>query len=177
MAEQEPEIALASASGSEAGTSPTGTSQVGSSSLADGSAESSKGKAAKEVDDEKIRKAEIAISLVLRIGVVVSVLTIMAGISLIFYNNHDFVNGVVSYHYVASSKFYFPTTFGGVFRQMGQGTGVGITMAGVLLLILTPVMRVAVSILTFIYEHDRAFILITCFVLAVLIGSFFMGKA
>jgi uncharacterized membrane protein len=172
MAEQEPEIALASA-GSESGPS----------SLADGSAQSvkdassSKGKAPKEVDDEKIRKAELAISLVLRIGVVVSVLTIMAGISLIFYNNHDFVNGVVSYHYVASSKFYFPTTFGGVFRQMGQGTGVGITMAGVLLLILTPVMRVAVSILTFIYEHDRAFILITCFVLAVLIGSFFMGKA
>jgi len=43
-------------------------------------------------------------------------------------------------------------------------------------LIATPVMRVAVSILVFVYENDRIFILITCVVLALLLLSFLLGE-
>jgi len=48
-------------------------------------------------------------------------------------------------------------------------------MLGVLLLIATPVLRVAVSVIGFAIGHDRRFVVITLAVLAVLIGSFAVG--
>ena len=50
-------------------------------------------------------------------------------------------------------------------------------MVGLMLLIATPVARVAVSILGFVYEHDRRYVIITSIVLALLILSFVLGKA
>jgi uncharacterized membrane protein len=49
-------------------------------------------------------------------------------------------------------------------------------MAGLLLLIATPVLRVAVSILAFVYQRDRAFVAITSIVLALLLTSFVLGR-
>jgi len=48
---------------------------------------------------------------------------------------------------------------------------------GLLLMILTPVTRVAVSIYAFSRERDWKYVAITAFVLAVLVASFFLGKA
>jgi uncharacterized membrane protein len=48
-------------------------------------------------------------------------------------------------------------------------------MLGLLLLIATPVLRVAVSVIGFALDRDRLFVLITLAVLAVLIGSFAIG--
>ena len=50
-------------------------------------------------------------------------------------------------------------------------------MRGLLLLIATPVVRVAVSILGFVYERDWRYILITSIVLGLLILSFALGRA
>ena len=50
-------------------------------------------------------------------------------------------------------------------------------MAGLILLIATPVARVAVSVLVFVVERDGAFVLITLFVLILLLLSFLLGKA
>lgn len=47
---------------------------------------------------------------------------------------------------------------------------------GLLLLIATPVMRVAASIVAFAIERDRLYVVITCIVLAILIASFMLGK-
>lgn len=47
---------------------------------------------------------------------------------------------------------------------------------GLLLLIATPVMRVAVSVVAFAIEHDRLYVVITLVVLAILITSFILGK-
>jgi uncharacterized membrane protein len=44
------------------------------------------------------------------------------------------------------------------------------------MLIVTPIMRVAVSIIGFALQRDRAFVLITSAVLAILIVSFALGK-
>jgi len=48
-------------------------------------------------------------------------------------------------------------------------------MVGLLLLIATPVMRAAVSIFAFVYQHDRTFVIITSVVLAILLLSFALG--
>jgi uncharacterized membrane protein len=50
-------------------------------------------------------------------------------------------------------------------------------MAGLLLLIATPVLRVAVSVLAFVYQRDRTFVIITSVVLTLLLASFVLGKA
>jgi uncharacterized membrane protein len=48
-------------------------------------------------------------------------------------------------------------------------------MLGLLLLIATPVLRVAASTIGFALDHDTRFVAITLVVLAVLVGSFAVG--
>jgi uncharacterized membrane protein len=50
-------------------------------------------------------------------------------------------------------------------------------LLGLLMLIATPVMRVAASIFAFVYEHDYVYVTITAIVLALLLLSFVLGKA
>ena len=57
------------------------------------------------------------------------------------------------------------------------GDGRAVTQLGLLVLIATPVARVAVSILAFAYQRDWTFVVITSVVLAFLLTSFFLGKA
>lgn len=128
------------------------------------------------VDDAKLRQSELAISLVLRIGVSVSVLVIAAGIALTMARHGSYLSGI-SYRAVTRPGTPFPHSFGAMMKSLERGDGEGLTVLGLGLLILTPVLRVAVSILTFVYEHDRAFVIITSIVLAILIGSFFLGGA
>ncbi|MGH2509954.1 MAG: DUF1634 domain-containing protein [Ktedonobacteraceae bacterium] len=47
---------------------------------------------------------------------------------------------------------------------------------GLLLLLATPVIRVAASIVAFGLEHDRRYVIITTIVLAILCLSFLIGK-
>lgn len=51
----------------------------------------------------------------------------------------------------------------------------GIMQLGVLLLLATPVLRVLFSVIIFIKEKDRLYILVTSVVLVVLIYSIFFG--
>jgi uncharacterized membrane protein len=46
-----------------------------------------------------------------------------------------------------------------------------------LVLIATPIVRVAVSVLAFAYQRDRVFVAVTSAVLLILLLAFFLGKA
>ena len=126
---------------------------------------------------EKVRNVEVAISLVLRTGVVVSVLVIATGLGLMFAHHGAYlpVSGHFSYHRLTSRSTPFPHSFSSLGRSIARGQGRGIIVLGVLILILTPVLRVAVGVLSFVYEKDPPMALVTLFVLAVLIGSFFLA--
>jgi uncharacterized membrane protein len=127
--------------------------------------------------EEKIRKVEVVISLVLRIGVVLSVAVIATGLGLMFAHHEAYVpiSGHFSYRKLTSSSTSFPHTFTALGHSIGHGEGRGVVVLGVLILILTPVMRVAVGVLSFVYERDVPMAIVTLFVLAVLIGSFFLA--
>jgi uncharacterized membrane protein len=129
--------------------------------------------------EEKIRKIELAISLVLRIGVVVSVIVLGIGLGLMFSHHPAYgsISGSYSYHHLTSKTFPFPHTFGGMWRQIEAGRGQGVVVLGVLLLILTPILRVAVGVLSFIYEKDPPMVIVTLYVLFVLILSFVLAGA
>jgi uncharacterized membrane protein YfcA len=67
----------------------------------------------------------------------------------------------------------FPFTWSQLISDLAQFHPQGIITLGLLLLIATPVLRVAVSIVTFVVEHDRTYVVITCLVLAILLFSIF----
>lgn len=132
------------------------------------------------VMEERVRRVEIAISLVLRVGVVVSVLVIASGLALMFAHHAAYlpiVRGHFSYHQLTSRRTPFPHSFGALGHSITTGHGRGIVVLGVLILILTPILRVAVGVLSFVYEKDPPMALVTLFVLAVLISSFFLAGA
>jgi len=68
----------------------------------------------------------------------------------------------------------FPQTLGQVWAGLLMLHAQAIIALGLLLLISTPVMRVAVSILAFALERDRRFVVITVLVLAILLLSNFL---
>lgn len=134
---------------------------------------------AKAVDEAKLRRVELAISIVLRVGVVLSVLLVSAGLGLTFYKHSSYLafTGHSSYHPLTSLATRFPHTLPELFHALAIGDGRGLIGLGLIVLILTPVMRVGVGVLSFAYEKDPPMVVVTLFVLFVLVGSFFIGGA
>lgn len=67
------------------------------------------------------------------------------------------------------------TTLGGILSGFCSFTPIGWIQTGVLVLILTPVMRVALSLLDFVRERDWLYAAITAIVLAVIIANSIEG--
>jgi len=65
----------------------------------------------------------------------------------------------------------------GIFREALAFHGRGLIQLGLLVLIATPVARVAFSFFAFLYERDWTYILVTLFVLGLLVYSLFGGHA
>src|SRR6266850_2530226 len=63
------------------------------------------------------------------------------------------------------------TRVGGILRASGALSGRGLIMGGLLLLIATPVARVAMSLVAFVFQRDRLYVAITAFVLLLLLAS------
>lgn len=104
---------------------------------------------------------------ILQGGVLVSAVVIIIGIILI-----PFRPGGLSPQRIAT----FPHTLGEIGAGLLSLHPQAIITLGLLLLIATPVLRVAVSVIAFELEHDRKYVIITLIVLAILITSFVLGK-
>jgi uncharacterized membrane protein len=131
---------------------------------------------APEPSKDLVRKVELLISDLLRIGVVSSLAVVVIGLVVSFVHHPAYLNSVEMGQVASRSH----TTWNSL-AELGSGLlhlrGEAIIMAGLLLLIATPVMRVAVSIVAFVFERDPVFVAVTAFVLAMLILSFVLGKA
>ena len=125
----------------------------------------------------KVHQVELAISLVLRVGVVASVVVIAVGLGLMFAHHGSYValRGPSTYRALTSASTSFPHSFAALGHALALGEGRGVVVLGVLILILTPVLRVAVGVVSFVYEKDAPMALVTLFVLVVLVGSFFLA--
>ncbi len=126
--------------------------------------------------DVRVRKVEILISTILRVGVTASLAIVMIGTVLSFVHHPDYVSSQAELRRLTQPGAAFPHTPGQVWRELRLCHGQAIVVVGLLLLVATPVVRVAVSIFTFAYQRDRVFVLITFTVLALLIVSFVLGK-
>jgi uncharacterized membrane protein len=124
-----------------------------------------------------MRRAELIISAVLRIGVVTSMVVILAGTLLSFLHHRDYVTSPAELQRLTQPGAAVPQTLHDVEKGVAQLRGRSVVAAGLLLLILTPVIRVAASILAFVIQRDRTYVLITSLVLLLLLLSFSLGRA
>ena len=126
---------------------------------------------------EKSRQVELLLSNLLRIGVVTSLTIVVIGTIVSFVRHPDYLFSKTELHRLTARDSAFPNTLSESVTAVLHGQGRGIVIVGILLLVATPVMRVAVSILAFVYEKDLIFVLITSTVLALLLLSFVLGRA
>lgn len=116
---------------------------------------------------------EVLISTVLKIGVALSSFLILFGLVL-FLIQHGSGSSYKSY---TSKSFSYPHNLKALSSSLASFKAIGIITLGSLLLILTPMFRVASSIIVFIKTKELPMILVTVVVLVVLIGSFILGMS
>lgn len=127
--------------------------------------------------DEKALEVEVAISTVLHWGVTGSLVLLGAGTLLCFAKAGTYGNDAAALHAMLANGNAFPRNLAWFLGGLVHLDGTAVIVAGLLLLIATPVIRVAISIGAFIIARDRAYALITTFVLLLLMLSFYLGKA
>jgi len=105
-------------------------------------------------------KGEKAIALVLRYGALVSTLIMALGIGLALLRGS--AGSLAAYHRLR------PTL---LLSQLMRFDAAAVTEVGVLLLLLTPIVRIVAAVVTFAIERDTRYVLISLGVLAVILLS------
>lgn len=116
-------------------------------------------------ENKNIEDAEIWISKTLRAGVVLS--AVITGLGLILF----VLTGNSGYPGES-----FPASLVEILKGLFAFKPYAVILSGLFVLILTPVLRVGVSIITFLKEKDYLYAAITATVFVILIISFFLGK-
>jgi uncharacterized membrane protein len=122
-------------------------------------------------------EAEDAISAILRAGVGASLLLIVAGTLLSFLRDGGYAPHRSEVARLTGEGGSFPRTWSWFLGGLVQLDGQAVIVAGLLVLIATPVLRVAVSAIVFARERDRTYVAITITVLLLLLLSFELGRA
>ncbi len=127
-------------------------------------------------------RMELTISYALRGGVLLSAAVILIGIMWFGITRDTGYARVLPHHlsdllvfHQTSGPGFFPTSLQAVLTGAFAGKPYAIIGLGMLLLIATPVMRVALSALFFLAQRDWLYTGITLFVLVVLVLSLFSG--
>ena len=118
---------------------------------------------------------DVAISHLLRGGVLLSTGIIVLGLVFTFVHHPEYVSSKTDLGQLTNPSTVYPHTIPAVAAEVREHRGQAIVMLGLLLLIATPVARVAFSIVAFIVERDRAYVGITVLVLALLLVSLTLG--
>ena len=115
-------------------------------------------------DDHRI---ELILGNLLRAGVLISAAVVLWG-ACIYLSRH--AHEPADYRVFRGEPSDF-RTISGVIQSVISGRGRGLIQLGLLLLIATPIARVAFSIVGFALERDRMYVVFTLIVLAILLYS------
>ncbi len=125
------------------------------------------------VRDARDERIEQIIGKLLRLGVLLAALVVVIGGTLL----------LMHYGHLAAGFHEFTATdpalrsVGGILTAVVHGDSRAIVQLGLVLLILTPVARVALTLGAFIIQRDRLYILTTSIVLALLLYGLIWGRA
>jgi|SRR5579884_157702 len=112
---------------------------------------------------------ELWISYVLRVGTTLAGAIILAGVALFLIQGPQGGEPVTLHDMIGGGGHSVATSWQDVFRGVAHGRAFDVIRLGLLVLILTPTTRVAMTVALFIAERDRAFIVATTIVLIILI--------
>lgn len=113
------------------------------------------------------RRMEVVLGNLLRAGVLISAAVVLCGAGLyLFRHAHEPAN----YRVFRGEPSDF-RTIPGVLRSVRDGRGRGFIQLGLLLLIATPIARVAFSVAGFTIERDHLYVTFTVVVLVILLYS------
>jgi uncharacterized membrane protein len=127
--------------------------------------------------DPRVHQVELIISTLLRVGVTVSLLVVVLGTIVTFVHHPDYRTSQEQLKRMTHPPAEFPKTVQEMWTGLREFHGQSIVVLGLMLLVATPIVRVAVSIFAFWYEGDHIFVMITSIVLVLLLLSFLLGKA
>jgi len=117
------------------------------------------------------RAVEIVVSLVLRIGVVLSAAIICLGLALLV------AGGIISNEIRIDAAIPYPRDLGALLAGILALDPASVMSLGLVVLIATPFARVAVSIVAFALERDWRYVVVTALVLTILVAGIALGKA
>ncbi|MEW6442530.1 MAG: DUF1634 domain-containing protein [bacterium] len=118
--------------------------------------------------DEQIERI---LGSLLRSGVILAALVVLAGGFLFLVRHGDEEPHYAVFLGEPAELNHVP----GIARQALTGKARGVIQLGLLLLIATPVARVAFSLFAFALQRDRTYVVVTCIVLTLLIFSLLGG--
>lgn len=110
---------------------------------------------------------ELLIGTLLRVGVILSAIVVLIGGILYLLHNGSAPPTV----HVFAGEPSALRTIPGIVASAIHRDGRGVIALGLLLLVATPVARVAFTLITFIHQRDWTFVLITAIVLAALLST------
>ncbi len=120
---------------------------------------------------------ELLISAVLRGGVLIGLVLILLGTLMTFLHHPEYLSSAQELDRLTRPGASLPHTLRDVESGLLELRGQAIVALGLLILMATPAVRVAVSVVAFAAERDRTYVAITLTVLALLALSFFLGGA
>ena len=124
-----------------------------------------------------IRHVEVMLVVLLRVCVWLSLAVMAFGMVVSFIHHPYYLSSADPLAYLKGNDRTFIASIGELITGLRDFRGQSIVVLGLLMLIATPVLRVAVSLAEFAREKDWSYVLITSIVLIVLLISFMLGKA
>jgi uncharacterized membrane protein len=125
------------------------------------------------VRDARDERVEQMIGRLLRLGVLLAALVVAVGGALLLVQYGHLPAG---FHVFAAADASLRSV-GGIIAAVGRGDSRAIVQLGLVLLILTPVARVALTLGAFILQRDRLYIVTTSIVLGLLLYGLIWGRA
>lgn len=119
---------------------------------------------------------ELLISDLLRYGVLASLVLVTLGTVITFLRHPDYLVSTEALERLTAPH-PVPHGLKGVVAGAVAARGQSFVMAGLLVMMAVPVMRVALSLLIFRQQKDRLYVAITTAVLGLLVLSFLLGAA
>ncbi len=133
-----------------------------------------KAEAADLANEEKVVALEDVVGKVLRWGSVLSMVIILAGLAgVVWYSRMTTGPQILLIPVVGTHDLNTPAA---LLSRIRNGDPTAIISVGLLVLILTPVLRVASTVVYFFLRRDRTYLAVTTFVLLVLIIGFLLGS-
>ena len=117
------------------------------------------------------KRIDLLMGMLLRTGVLLAASIVLVG-GIVFLVRHP--EPVTNYHAFQGEPAEL-RTLQGICKEAWSGHGRGLIQLGLLLLIATPVARVAFSVGAFSVERDWTYVAVSLFVLALLFYSLFSG--